>query len=492
MPSRRNESDLPPCPLCRGGTLVYIDTSWRCVRCKGSVIRPQPGPQTKAIESPADIVIYGGAAGGGKSWALIYLASRHAHVPGYGAQIFRRDSTQLVGPESLWEESQRLYPMRGGRSRENKLEWRFRTEDQQRDAIIQFSHMQHEKDRLKHQGKGYAFLGFDELTHFLEGQFWYLQSRNRTTSGVRTRTFCTTNPDPDSWVRRFIDWWIGEDGFPIPERDGVVRFFGRAGDDLVWGGSAAEVAKKTGLAVEHVRSATFIHSSLEDNKILTAKDPSYLSTLLSLPRVERERLRGGNWNVKPTAGDYFRADWFPVVEQAPVDTQKIVRAWDLAATPVSSSNPDPDWTVGVRMSRHSSGMIFIEHVSRLRAGPFGVERAYSAIAGQDGVKVSPCFWQDPGQSGKSQIAHIRAKLLGYKVETEVARKDKVTYAMPASSAAEAGNITLVAGKWLQPYLSALEGFPDVGHDDDIDATSLGFLKLVSSNIDRLRRLAKWR
>lgn len=492
---RSNQPDRPACPLCKSGKLDYADVAWRCSSCGGNVIRPQPGPQTRAAESTADITIYGGAAGGGKSWALTYLAARHVTVPGYGAQIFRRDSTQLTGSESLWEESQRLYPMLGGRSRENKLEWRFKTKDKRRDAIVQFSHLQYEKDKLKHQGKGYAFIGFDELTHFLEPQFWYLQSRNRTTSGVRPRTFCTCNPDPDSWVRRFIDWWIGEDGFPIPERSGVIRYFGRAGDDLVWGDSAAEVAAATGLKVEHVKSATFVHSSLEDNAILTTKDPSYLPTLMTMPRVERERLLRGNWDIRPAAGDYFRPEWFPRVAQAPVDTQKTVRAWDLAATPVSTNNPDPDWTVGVKMSRHASGMLFVEHVIRRRLGPLGVERTYSQTAVADGNRVRPCFWQDPGQAGKTQISTIKRELIGYSVESEVARKDKVTYAMPVSSAAEAGNITLVEGPWLAPYLNALESFPpekNKGHDDDVDGTSLGFLKLVSSNIERLRRLARWK
>ncbi len=426
------------------------------------------------------------------SWAMVYLAAQHVGVPGYGAIIFRRDFTQVTGPESLWEESQRLYPLLGGRARENKHEWRFRTGDPNRDAIIQFSHLQYEKNKLDHQGKGYAFIGLDELTHFTETQFWYLQSRNRTTCGVKPRTFGTTNPDPDSWVRRFIDWWIGEDGFPDPARNGVVRWFVRPGDELVWGDSREEVADETGFDPADVRSATFIRSQLEDNRILMRKDPSYRSTLMSLPRVERERLRGGNWDVKPSAGDYFNASWFEVVQERPTDTRKIVRAWDLAATPVSKKNPDPDWTVGARMSRHNSGALFIEDVVRLRSGPRGVERAYSNTASQDGVKIHPCFWQDPGQAGKVQIADIRAKLMGFTVETEVARQNKISYAMPVSSAAEGGNIKLVYGKWVQAFLRVLESFPDGPHDDDVDATSLGFLKLVSSNLERLRRLARWR
>lgn len=336
--------------------------------------------------------------------------------------------------------------------------------------------------------------GFDELTHFTETQFWYLQSRNRSTCGVRPRTYATTNPDPKSWVRRLIAWWIGEDGLPIPERDGVLRYFVRVGDDLVWGDSAAEVAEETGRPEHHVKSLTFIRARLTDNRILTTVDPGYEATLLSLPRVERERLLGGNWDIEASAGDYFRRDWFKIIPEAPTKTRKRVRAWDLASTPVSSANPDPDWTVGARMTVDAENTIFVEHVLRCREGPHGVERAYFNAATQDGRRYHPCFWQDPGQAGKVQIANIKRKLLGFTVESEVARKDKVTYALPVSSSAEAGNIVLVNGPWLEPYLNSLEAFTGSpkDQDDDVDATSLGHLKLSSSNIEKLRRLARWR
>lgn len=420
------------------------------------------------------------------------MAGRYVATPGYGAIIFRRDSTQITGPESLWEEACQIYPLFRGRQRQDLLEWRFPNDGP--DAIIRFSHLQLEKDKLKHQGKGYAFLGFDELTHFTESQFWYLWSRRRSTSGVTPRVCATTNPDPDSWVRGLIDWWIGEDGLPIPERDGLLRYFARSGDEMVWGNSAAEVSKQSGRPLEHIKSLTFIRARLADNRILTSIDPGYEGTILSLPRVERERLGDGNWDTRATAGDYFRREWFRVIAEAPSKSRKVVRAWDLASTPVSSTNSNPDWTVGVRMSIDIENTIYIEHVIRLREGPHGVERAYLAMASQDGVRCHPCYWQDPGQAGKVQIANIKRRLVGFTVEREVARKDKLTYALPVSVSAQAGNIVLVGGPWIDPYLRSLEGFTGSpkNQDDDVDATSLGHLKLSSGNLEKLRRLARWR
>lgn len=479
-----------PCPACDGGDLVYASTRWRCGSCGQNVIRPQPGPQEVFSASAADIVIYGGSAGGGKSWALLFEAARHVGTPGYSATIFRRTSPEITAPRGLWDESLELYPQFGGRARENRLDWRFATDGAS--SVIAFSHLQHDSDRLKHHGAQYCFLGFDELTHFEGSQFWYLLSRNRSTCGVRPLVRATTNPDPDSWVRALIDWWIGDDGLPIPERDGVLRYFVRDGDDLAWGSSPAEViAKAPGFELADVKSLTFIRARLEDNRILMDKDPGYRSTLLSLPRVERERLLGGNWNIKARAGDYFRQEWFEVVAVAPAKLRKVVRSWDLAATRPSKDNPDPDWTVGVKMGIDADNQIWILDVVRVREGPLGVDRVLNNTASQDGKKVKQVFWQDPGQAGKAQVATIKRKLIGLRVESVAASKDKTTYALPLSSAAEAGNVKVVSGRNVGAYLSTLESFGDTkAHDDDVDATSLGFMKLADSNLEKLRRLAQ--
>ncbi len=454
-----------------------------------NVIEPQPGPQVRFSISKADIAIFGGSAGGGKSFSLLFEAARFTNVAAYTACIFRRTSPQITAPGGMWDESSELYPLYGAEPRSNRLDWRFKTKGAP--AVIAFSHLQYDQDKLKHQGAQYCYIGFDELTHFEESQFWYLFSRNRSTCGVKPLIRATTNPDPDSWVRKLIDWWIGPDGLPIPERDGVLRYFVRVDDDLVFGDSVDAVLKKApGFSADDVKSLTFIRAKLEDNRILCEKDPGYRATLLALPKVERERLLGGNWDVRAQAGDYFRQSWFEV-STAPKKLDQVVRAWDLAATKPSKKNKDPDWTVGVKLGVDRDGVVWILDVARDRVGPLGVDRMINNTASQDGVGVRQMFWQDPGQAGKAQVAGIKRKLIGLRVGSVVASKDKTTYALPLSSAAEGGNIKVdSACRNVGPYLSTLEGFPDTKHDDDVDATSLGFMSITKSNIEKLRRLAQ--
>jgi predicted phage terminase large subunit-like protein len=450
-------------------------------------IGPQPGPQTAFCASTADVVIYGGAAGGGKSWALCFEPLRNVHVPGYAAIIFRRTSPQLTGGGSVWEEARKLYRMRGGVPREHRLDWRFPS-----GSTIEFRHLQHEKNKHDHQSKQYAVICFDELVQFTSSQFWYLFSRNRSVSGVRPYIRAATNPDPDSWVlRELIRWWIDEDtGFPIPERAGVVRWFCRVNDNLHWSGSPEELRKQFGESTQ-VTSLTFIPAKLQDNPALMLADPSYLSKLMAMPLVDRERLLSGNWKIRPSAGTMFQRHWFELVDQVPAVVMERVRAWDEAGTKPSKENPDPDWTVGVKMSRTADGILFVEHVVRMREGELAVERAITGTAAHDGINCAVGLWQDPGSAGKARVKYLQRKLSGFQHFKEVASLDKVTYAKPVSSSAESGSIKVVRGPWTDDYLDSMEAFPDGKHKDDTDATSLAHMKLTDSNLEALRRLARW-
>ena len=98
--------------------------------------------------------------------------------------------------------------------------------------------------KVRYQGKQYSFIGIDEITHIEYPKFKYLITNNRNAFDIRNRFWGTCNPDPDSWVAKFIDWWIGEDGLPIPERNGVVRYCFMDGDevnDIYWGDTKEEV-----------------------------------------------------------------------------------------------------------------------------------------------------------------------------------------------------------------------------------------------------------
>lgn len=443
-----------------------------------TVIRPQPGPQSAFLETAADIAIYGGAAGGGKSWALLLDPLRHVDLADFGGVIFRRNTVQIRNEGGLWDESVKLYPLVGARPRENVLEWRFPS-----GAAISFGHLEHDKTVFDWQGSQIPYIGFDELTHFSARQFWYMLSRNRSMSGVRPYVRATTNPDADSWVAKLIEWWIDQaTGLPIAERAGVLRWFVRIGDEIVWADRPEDLARCLDAAGKPIppKSLTFIPAKLTDNAALMAADPSYMANLMALSLVDRERLLGGNWKVRPTAGMFFRRDWFEIVDAAPAYGRR-ARAWDLASVDeavAQAEGTDPDWTVGLAGKRAPDGVFYLTGNVRLRGSPLAVERAIKNTASQDGRACTIRLPQDPAQAGKSQAAAFIRLLAGYDVKAvPVSRTDgsKQTRAKPASAQAEAGNIKIVRtgdparDAWIEPFLAELEAFPLGGHDDQVDA-----------------------
>lgn len=434
-------------------------------------IRPNPGPQYRFLSTPADIAFYGGAAGAGKSFATVMDPLRHIHRKGFRAVMFRREMTRLVGSGSLWEESQDLYPMTGAVSRQSPtLDWRWPS-----GAVLEMRHLQHEKDKHAHQGKQYAAEYFDEVTEFEESQFLYLLSRLRTTCGIRPYVRGTCNPDPDSWVRRWIDWWIGEDGLPIQERSGVLRWMVRDGDDLVWFDAEADAV--AAFPDRNPLSFTFIPASLADNP---KGDPSYRDRLMTLPMVDRERLLGGNWNIRAAAGSYFRRDWFQIVDEAP-PCVAWMRGWDLAASEPTTERPDPDWTRGALVGITADKRLVIADMASLRGTAGAVEALVKSTAELDGRGVEVGLFQDPAQAGKAQIEHYRSMLYGYAVESVSASANKETLAKLWSPMAERGEVLLVRGDWNRGFVQeaeAFEGDKGKGHDDQIDAVSRAVMSLV--------------
>ncbi len=194
---------------------------------------------------------------------------------GYEAVVFRRQSVDITGSGGLWSEAQKLYRPFGAQFRAGQyLDARW----DDTNSVIQFAHLNNEADVYNWQGKQLAFVGMDELTHFTEKQFWYIWTRLRSMCGIRPYLRATCNPDPDSFVAKLIDWWIGEDGYPIPERDGVLRWFCRRGDDLQWFDSSEECQAyldSVGDRKAKPKSLTFIRSEMQDNAIGMAAQPDY-------------------------------------------------------------------------------------------------------------------------------------------------------------------------------------------------------------------------
>lgn len=420
--------------------------------------RPNPGPQTRFLASTAFEALYGGAAGGGKSDALLMGALRFAHIPGYRALLLRRTYPELL--RSLIPKSfLRYLPIGGKPVMSSSPHWKFPS-----GAIIEFGHLQHEHDVHKYQSAEYQNISFDELTSFTETQYVYMQSRLRTTGDIPCYVRAGTNPGGvgHEWVMRRFAPWLNPDA-PMRAMPGEKLFYVNTPDGPEWADKGTPGAL----------SRVFFPAKVSDNPHL---NQGYASVLGGMDRVTRAQLLDGNWLIKPAAGMYFQRAWFTLLDARPAASLR-VRRWDLAST-----QDGGDWTIGALMSKPEHGWC-VEDVVRGRWRPKTVEETILRTAQLDGRGVRIILPQDPGQAGVAQRDSYAKLLAGYDVRFERETGDKVTRAQPFSAQCEARNVSMVRGAWNEPTLQVLEAFPDEGQpDDDVDALSGAFNALVNSPI----------
>lgn len=437
-------------------------------------ISPQSGPQYRFCASPARIVIYGGAAGGGKSFALLMDAARYVTDSTYNAMIFRRKYTEIVMPGALWDTSQTLYGAIGGVPVRGRAEWQWSN-----GGKIKFSHLNEEQNVYDHQGGQYAYIGFDELTEFTQHQFMYLMTRNRPPDGckVSPRIRATCNPDADSWVAEFIAWWIDQEtGYAISERSGVLQYFYVEENKPVWVGP--EWRDPDG---NPPMSVTFIHSALSDNRILMERDPTYKANLAGKDRVTRERLLRGNWKIT-FMGNVFDPAWFGYADHRPTGV-RFVRYWDLAATEVSEKDKnDPDWTAGVLCCIYDN-KFYICDIVAFRLTPGKAEQLMRDTAEDDGPEVEQWWEEEKGASGKWANKYLEQIFAGYECHADPVSGSKVERALPWAAWAEFSRVVLVRGDWNKRFLGRAGKFPE-GKRDEIDGCFIAGTMVATACGDR--------
>lgn len=448
------------------------------------ILKPQEGPQEVFLSTPADIAIYGGAAGGGKTFALLLESTRHTCNPGFGVVIFRRQSIQITQEGGLWDSSFEVYGgIKGALPKTSpRRHWRFRS-----GARVNFAHIDGDKDLQNWQGSQIAMIGYDELTHFTKRQFFYMLSRNRSGCGVKPYIRATCNPDADSWVAEFISWWISPDtGYPIPERSGKIRYMVRVNEEIRWSDTKEELITDR-INAGDIKSVTFIASTIEDNKILLHNDPNYLANLKALPLVERERLLKGNWKIKPAAGLMFKRTKVNMLEQLPTDVILWARGWDLAATS-EDEDGDPAYTAGVLIGKRKNGRYIIADVINRRSDSAEVRELIKMTCITDRAKhgrVVTRLPQDPGQAGKDQAQSFLKFLSGFAVKIMPESGDKVTRAEPFSAqwlgleGMDKGNVDVLIADWNEMYYNQMESFPQSKFKDMVDASSAAFNEIES-------------
>jgi predicted phage terminase large subunit-like protein len=317
------------------------------------IFRPQEGPQKQFLASSADFCLYGGAAGGGKTFGLALECLRYHLVPKARVLVFRRQSVDIEKPGGLWDEMSSIYPMFGAKPNKVSHTWTFPS-----GMEVTCSHLNAEKDKYSYQGaQGLAAILFDELTHFTETQFWYMFSRARNTYGVRPYIKASCNPEP-GWVADFIDWYIGQDGLVKKDRAGAVRYFLRQGNTCIWGASPEEVADKTSCDEKDIKSFQFIPASIEDNKILMANGGrEYIANLKLIGEVESQRLLYGNWKVK-REGKVFKQNEFMIYTRLPIDCDCYIMTVDTA----QKTKEENDYSVLQIWARRENKVYFVDQV----------------------------------------------------------------------------------------------------------------------------------
>ena len=262
---------------------------------------PLPGPQSDAYYSPADILFYGGSAGGGKSDLILGLsATQHTE-----SIIYRREATQLVG---LIQRMTSILGSRDGYNGQDKI-WNFTTDIERR---LEFGSCKTAGDEIKYQGRPHSLKAFDEITHFLESQFRFLMGWKRTVNEhERQRVVCTGNPPTDSdgeWVIKYWGPWL-DPKHPNPAEPGELRWyvtFKNGQEHEVSDGTPIPDPSDGGEMVQPL-SRTFIPSDVEDNPFLM--ETGYKATLQALPEPLRSQMLDGDftagidddpWQVLPT------------------------------------------------------------------------------------------------------------------------------------------------------------------------------------------------
>lgn len=454
------------------------------------ILKPQEGPQTAFMATPAQICVYGGAAGGGKSFGLLLSALRYKNVPGFGCTIFRRNFNQIFSQGGLWDESLKIYSgIRGAQPQMSLGRWKFCNKDGQIVSTVKFAHIERDDELSKWQGSQICEIGFDELTHFSEKAFFYMLSRNRSSCGVTPFVRATCNPDADSWVAKFIEWWIDQEtGYPIPERSGKLRWFIRRDEILHWANTKEELWERFNLTTdeekEEPRSVTFIMSRLQDNKELLKVNPQYMANLKALSVIERERLLHGNWKIKAAAGLFFkRTQLGDILEKLPEDVIRWVRCWDLAATEKTDKG-DPAYTAGVLIGKRKNGRYIVADVINKQMAALDVRQTIKLTAQADKAKykrVRIRLPKDPGQAGKEQAESYIKFLAGFDVTAVAESGSKESRAEPMAAQWQAGNFDILAGPWNEEYLQQLENFPDSMFKDMVDASANGFAEIETKN-----------
>lgn len=427
-----------------------------------NVIRPLP-KQEEFILADQTVVIYGGAAGSGKSEAVVLDQLQHINDPNYESIAFRRTTKSLTGAGGIFHKFGKVYHKLGAISNKQELSYTFPS-----GAKARCGHLEHGQRTAEanHAGLEYSKIYMEELQTFDKESFMFMISRLRSNADMPAQIKCTCNPaareQVGGWIWEFLEgFYIDEYGYPIQENSGKTRYFITDDNGQLHFAEHPDFLKaRFGNEVDPV-SMTFISALIIDNEPLCVLQPNYLKGLKNLNRIERERLLFACWDVSPEGSTYFKREWCNFIDRKDMPKlTKAIRCWDLAASVPSETNPNPDSTASVLMGLGEDGNVYIMNAMEFQMRPSGVLENILERAEMDGKNIPIGIPLDPAAAGKIAFDHYAKPLIlrGYKVKKLKTRLGKLQRFLGFSNAAENGMVYIIKGDWNDKFVKQLEFF----------------------------------
>lgn len=280
------------------------------------IVRPHEGFQRMFARTSVNVCISGGMLGGGKTFGAVLATAEPSLDPRWRGLFLRNNLEDLKAGGGIIETFKEVY---GDviRVRESEIPRIIFPSG----AYVDVTHIADQSVKTilrRFKGRQYDMVYFDELNGFTWDAFKTVLTRNRGKSPFAGKCIATTNPERECWIRPFIDWYIGEDGLIIPERDGVVRYFfvaGKDATDTVWGDSKEEVYAQCQSAINKkldgvfgfmkgrdkwpnmIRSFVFYQGRMSENKEMLDDNPDYIGAIAMSGGAEADRMLEGNWNA---------------------------------------------------------------------------------------------------------------------------------------------------------------------------------------------------
>ncbi len=395
--------------------------------------------------------LFGGAAGGGKSEALLIGALQNVDDYPKSSLLLRKTFRDLDKPQALMFRARQWLAGTDAHWDGINHRWNFPS-----GATLQFGFIDHDGDELKFQSSEYHFVGFDELTHFPEHHYLYMFSRMRrlkdTPVGLQMRGGTNPGGPGHEWVRKRFDLPNGP---------------------------------------RHDPKMIFINATLWDNPFLEAEE--YAEGLDLLGDLTKAQLLYGDWTATSTGG-YFKAENFKVIgwDEVPTgsDFVAIIRYWDFAATEPSDLNPDPDYTVGLKLGlvenppgSDSPRDWYVLDVERFRGNPGMVENRLKAVAANDGPRVVQWLEQERGAAGKLLFQNYATNVIPKSTARPLwAQGTKEVKAAVAAARVDEGRVYLADGPWVDDFMSECAAFPLGSHDDQVDGISNAIIAIDKERV----------